>query len=123
MKHTCPKCNSDQIQTFRMAFETGTSTDVSHTIGGGAAGGNLGGGVAATSGLRMSALAQQVMPPQKQTVGCGLWVASIFFFPIFFYAVYKTIQASKWNKEVYPKLYEEWENSWICLKCGNAFLL
>lgn len=110
-----------------MAFESGTSSNVSQTsgVGVGMSGGNVGVGVggATTHSVSMTAIAQKVAPPQQQKVGCGLWVAGILLLPILPYAIWKAMQASKWNKEEYPKLYAKWENSWICHKCGNTFVL
>lgn len=37
---------------------------------------------------------------------------------------YKVIQDNKrWNREIYPQLVNEWQHSYMCMKCGHRFVL
>ena len=149
MSHTCPKCNSDQIQTFRMAFEGGTSTGVSHTTGVGVgvgSGGGLGLGIggAKTTSTNMSLTAQKVAPPEKMSLKWMLGIAIFGFLAIYSssdvrgsnkfvmilfglgalgFGSYKAYQIFQWNRQKHPELMAQWERSWLCHKCGNTFEL
>lgn len=41
------------------------------------------------------------------------------------YSAFATLEssykASRYNNKVYPKEYEEWQNTYVCMKCGNRF--
>ena len=39
---------------------------------------------------------------------------------LYFLAYQKTYL---WNKNVWPELYNQWEHSWVCLKCGHKFIM
>ena len=83
------------------------------------AGGKIGVGVGGskTRSTNVSALAQRLAPPDKKSVHFA-WF--IFALPI---GIWLAIRAGIWNKNEYPKLYAQWEGSWICHKCGNTFAL
>ena len=39
------------------------------------------------------------------------------------YGYKKGQEAKKWNQEVYPQLLNKWQHSYMCMKCGNRFIL
>lgn len=126
MSYTCPVCKSDQVQSFRMAYETGTATSTSRTTGGGfaAVDGTLvpafGGGTTRTTS--MSLVAQKVSPPRVRTVPWWAWLLGVLFFPLgLIIPLVLHFNYKKWNEGEYPKLRLAWERSWICLKCGHIF--
>ena len=140
----CPHCHSDNIQSFEMVYNNGVSTGTHSTVGMGFAGGKFGIGTATTNSVSVTNLSQSVAPPQKHSyvkaIGLGLlavcvlqivcqaligkvfgglisWVA----FAGMIYWVYKDVYC--WNRDVYPKLLDEWYDSYLCLKCGYRFIL
>jgi hypothetical protein len=123
----CPNCNSDQVQTFRMTYENGTTTRTGYMVGAGATRNNgqtgLGGGAATMQGLSMTLTAQRVAPPREQSVSGLFWIISVIFLPLLVIAFIRQIKAAKWNKTEYPKLMAQWEKSWLCHKCGHTFTL
>lgn len=146
---SCPQCGSENIQRFSVAFRGGASTIDTKTAGTGVglSGGHLGIGVggAHTTGVQMTQLAKEVAPPVKKKYLFPI-IASIivsfllsvftesiigatvsgflgfigFAACLYFLAYQKTYL---WNKNVWPELYNQWEHSWVCLKCGHKFIM
>ncbi len=138
----CSKCDSNNTQSFEMAWQTGTSggTIKAGTIGGGTAGF----GVASTSGKTssQSLLAEQLAPPTPPTTNAlavfGLPVAGfivgllqipilgtapVVLLPLVGFVGGIVISQSQIKKAMpaFEKLYARWQRSWICLKCGHAW--
>lgn len=82
-KYTCPKCHSENIQTYRLVYTGGVTTTSSGTIGVGIGGGHLGVGAASSSGVNVSQLAETVAPPRKKS-----WIKK-FFIHFFFFLVWR----------------------------------
>jgi hypothetical protein len=145
MPLACPNCQSDNLQTFRMVFETGTSSTESVSSGtaiGLTGGGGIGIGVGSSksSGTTMSLLAQKVAPPVKKKValawlitvlaalfvvsglGTKEWGMVMFFAIVGTITGYIAVTRSKWNQHQFPALMRAWERSWLCHKCGNTFV-
>lgn len=141
----CPHCHSDNIQRFEMVYRNGVSTNTQSTIGMGySGGGGFGIGTATSSGVSVSNLSQSVAPPQKQSylrniilgilavcvlqIVCQAVIGRVFggliswvAFAGMIYWIYKNVYC--WNRDVYPKLLNQWYNSYLCLKCGHRFIL
>jgi hypothetical protein len=138
----CTQCQSDNVQSLRVIYESGTQKikTSSRTCGGG--GGFGGGGLRAglgsanttTTGTQQTALAKKVSPPNKKSfipsiVIAGLAIAftAMFSMPVFILliaiavAAFLGYRAFKYNKEQYPPLYDTWSRSWHCNKCGNIY--
>ena len=139
----CPHCHSDNIQRFEMVYRNGIATNTSSSIGIGYSGGGFGIGTATSSGVSVSNLSQSVAPPQKQSYlkniiigflivcfinyGCqaiigkfGGIVGDIALVGLIYW-IYKNVYC--YNRDIYPKLLEQWYNSYLCLKCGHRFIL
>jgi hypothetical protein len=127
MQLMCPNCQSENIQSFQMVYEGGTSSNISQTsgLGVGMSGGRLGVGVggATTRSTSMTLIAQKVAPPMKKNVPLWLWLVAVFFIPLLLLPIFLQTKYSRWNKQVWPQLYVAWENSWLCHKCGHSFSL
>lgn len=148
----CPKCHSENIQSYELIYSQNVSNSSHMTTGIGTTfGGNIGAGFATTSGTSVTALGETVAPPAlkptKKDLKKGCLSGVIAFFIAFilfamtrsetiallaFFAVTagaaflgrKEIkQNEQWNREVYPKLLNEWKHSYMCLKCGHRFAL
>ena len=86
-KYTCPKCHSENIQTYRLVYTGGVTTTSSGTIGVGIGGGHLGVGAASSSGVNVSQLAETVAAaqadvraiPTMQQLGIDLFVPTANF--------------------------------------------
>ena len=146
--YTCPQCGSENIQRFSVAFRGGASTIDTKTsaTGVGFGGGHLGVGVggAHTTGVQMTQLAQEVAPPAKKGYLFPIIISIVAYFILGFtdsflgntvshilsilgFAGCIWLFAYKntylWNKTVWPELYNQWEHSWVCLKCGHKFIM
>lgn len=138
-KFECPNCHSDNIQRYEVAFQNGISSVDTTTAGVGVAG-RLGVGVAKTSGTQQSALSQTVAPPAKKgylgkvilcfflsLFGAGAGgsmggiVSTVILVGTLYFFVYKSTYL--WNRDVHPQLMEQWQHSYLCLRCGNRFTL
>ena len=143
-KITCPKCQSENVQTLSMIYDSGTSTAVHNTSGSSIAvdsGGGIGIGVgsAKTTSTSVSTLAAKVAPPQKKSLKYP-FIAVIILLLITMnafgssiigglvmllvtagvgYFIYTRMQ---WNKTEYPKLLENWQKIWKCHACGHEFI-
>lgn len=114
------------------------------TLGVGYSSGGFGVGTAETTGVSISNLSLSVAPPDKKGyvknffIGllgvCVLQlvcqaligrsfgaIVSYVAFAGLIYWLYKNVYC--WNRDVYPKLLDEWYHSWICLKCGYRFIM
>lgn len=152
VKYACPRCESDQIQRFAVVFQTGTARSTHHTsgigIGGHSEGIGLAGFGAVTESASSTLLASQLAPPEtKPSLFPNLMRGVCIIFTLValtafvqfrdirlgivvaiglagFWSNHRRYKnLSKWNKEEYPKLVDEWERSWVCHKCGHTFQL
>lgn len=143
----CPNCNSDNIQSFKIAYHSGVSTSSHSTVGVGYSNGGFGVGTAETTGVSVSNLSQSVAPPEKKgylknffigylivcvityfiklicesAVGRTFIVIDYFAIACLLYWFYKEIYC--WNRDIYPKLLYQWNHSYICLRCGHRFII
>lgn len=149
--YVCPKCGSDQIQLYSIAYSGGISAVNTNTVGVGLTGSGIGVGGAKTVGTSQTALSQSVAPPEKLPVVKGILmsvilvplvvaivvgileimlkirlgaVASVIIFAAMVYALYRyPYNYYQYNKNVYPQEMERWQHSWLCAKCGHRFIL
>lgn len=138
----CTQCQSDNVQSLRVIYESGTQNikTSSRTFGSGIGGGTggFGGGFGSanttTSGTQQTTLAKKASPPNKKSfipsvVIAGLAIAftAMFSMPIYILLIAVAIagflgyRAFKYNKEQYPPLYDVWSHSWHCHKCGTIY--
>ncbi len=126
----CPHCGSENIQKCEVIYMSGTVSHTSTTT--------FGKYEATTEGQAATDLAQAVAPPAKMETS---WVAGLIFGGLAYLfgidsflaglvlgaialVFFKgSIDAEKYNNEIYPKEYERWRNTYICHRCGNQFLL
>jgi hypothetical protein len=144
----CPGCGSEDAQTLQMVFDEGTQhldgrqtgVGVGYSPGSGMGVGVGGGKI---KGTTRSVLAQKAAPPQKKQLTAGVIVAVVGFFVfivgvssgsgggiaagliigilIMAGGIYLAYIASQYNKNEWPALYQQWQKSWMCRKCGNIF--
>ena len=136
MIHACPNCRSEHVQSFRVAYEAGTSTAESKSSGMGigfTANGDVGVGFSSgkTQTTNMSLLAQKVAPPEKLKVRCEFLFEAASKVP--YLVILPTLAVGglifgipnylrfKKNKD-WATRYAQWQRSWICHKCGHTFL-
>jgi hypothetical protein len=132
----CVHCGSDNVQRLKVIYEMGTSS-LSGTVGGMSA-----------NGRQQSKAAYQAAPPQRKKGAGVVIVDAIALFLvgliIAVYVKYGTSwlalsvvpsigllllmggllwlkQQHEWNKQVFPKLRDQWLNSHRCFKCGEVF--
>ncbi len=137
----CTKCQSDNVQSLSVIYESGTSqintrsrtTGGGIGFGGGGLGGAVGGGRTTTSGTQQSHLAAKAAPPKKKplspafiAVGIGLILVmaglpAVFLIIAVAIGIFLGYRAWKYNKEEFPPKYEVWTRSWHCNKCGTIF--
>lgn len=137
----CTKCESDNVQSLAVIYESGTQqiNTTSRTsggglgFGGGGLGVGVGGGRTKTSGTQQSHLASKAAPPAKKTfttagiiIFIGIVTATMNL-PIIILLLaigiggFLGYRAFKYNKEEFPPKYEVWLQSWHCNKCGTIF--
>jgi hypothetical protein len=134
----CIKCNSDNTQRLAIVFDAGTQ-DISATsrtagVGGISGALGLGGSITNTSGVSRSVLAQKAAPPQKKKL-MALFVVTVigllglqgsFFVVLAGLAMvgiggYGIYNALRFNSQNWPKLHQQWLESWLCHKCGTTY--
>ena len=142
-----PYCQSENIQSYNIAYASGFSNVSGVTTGVGVGvGGRVGVGVGNTVGTQQTVLSMMATPPkQKSTTslfimgtlgiyfGLGLvllvsglsksnWSLLLYIgaYAILIYAIHRR---TVWNRTVYPQLRRDWERTYICLRCGNKFRL
>ena len=141
----CPHCQSTEIQRFSVAYQSGISQINTKSAGiGMSLSGKVGIGGAKTKGQSQTELSRMTAPPKKLTygiwIGCG-FVASFFLSFLFNQilpqeiadglaifgsaglALYFMYRSFRYNRDVHPKLMQQWNNSWVCFRCGHKFVM
>ena len=135
----CPSCHSDNVQRFAIAFQNGIA-DVNTTTAGIGVAGHFGVGAAKTKGTQQSALSMSVAPPAKKgylwkvilllvisSIGGAIFggtlgeTVNVLLLVGGGYLIYRQVYC--WNRDINPQLMDEWQHSFICLRCGNKFIL
>ena len=129
----CTKCNSDNTQRLEVVFENGTQNinTNSHSAGAGFGGSfGVGGVTTKTSGTSQSLIGGKAAPPLQKSykwaiigglistmlMGKILIGGSIFAVCAFF-----GYRAFAYNSTEWPPLYQLWQESWLCNKCGTIY--
>ena len=76
-EYKCPKCGSENVQRYSVAYQTGASTIDVNTTGAGFGGGHFGVGSAHSKGTQHTHMAASTAPPSKKRL---LIPALLFFF-------------------------------------------
>ena len=139
----CPKCGSDNIQSYEVIYNSGRASHVS-TTDGISVGSDFSVGHANTSGSSITHLAETCAPPVREIyhgyvthIFYGILASvlgGIFFVihPIaamigFCFPMYKWVKRVKRvNAErnvEFSKAYKQWKRSYYCHRCGNRFII
>lgn len=139
----CPKCTSTEVRKLSLIYNEGLSTihTQSTSVGSGVAGGGMAFGSASTHsvGRQQTALSKQAAPPDKKRwllwsaaavfVGLislgnithpGLW--TLIGLGITAMSVKFAVSGRRYNLDVHPGLYQKWEQSFMCNRCGEMFV-
>lgn len=133
----CDKCGSKHTQRLEVVYNEGISSSTSESISGGI-GFNGGFGVGAMktkgTGTSQSAISNMAAPPKARSfteinillcLGTipalsmtlpGFLISGLFW--IFCYVSRRNI--ARFN-QAHRELYREWQESWLCRKCGNVY--
>lgn len=144
----CSKCGSDQTAKCSTIYASGTTGIETKTTGMGVGlsrGGFVpvvGGGT--TRGVQQTELAAQLAPPANKSAkeifkGCASFfgvigvIGCVIFMPLGMMilvggvavagitALIATLCFRPYNRDEWPKLYEQWERKWYCGRCGETF--
>lgn len=143
MSFDCPQCRSNQTSSFQMIYQGGTSTGTHKSISYGANVGIIGTGGKSSS---QSLLAQQVAPPpmpkltnsDKFFAVCCFLVGTAIFnalisnqIPLFGFVFglalaggflfFKSEQIAV-KRNLWKQTIQQWQNSWMCLRCGFTWI-
>lgn len=137
--YSCSVCGSEDIKSFPVIYEMGTSYSSSKTKGIGITSSlSVGVGGASTSGVSMTKMAHKCAPPSQMGYGASIfWCFFISFVamyitdtpPLFlvvfaisgYILIYNGVY--KYNEEEWPKKMKRWRNTYMCLKCGSVLHL
>jgi len=135
----CDKCGSDNTQRLEVVFQNGTSNinTASHSAGVGLGGGALGiGGVTTkTTGTSQTMMGEKATPPSKKSYKWAMisivfgWIflnldgpgGVVFGGALIIGGAYFIYNAFTYNKKEWPTLYKNWQECWLCHKCGNIY--
>lgn len=125
----CPNCHSENIQSLPIIYQSGSSGSNSITTADKF--------IAVTAGKNMTDLARSVAPPSKKEES---WVPTILFGIFTFWGFdegytimwlvcgvvtailfFSVIEANNYNEKQFPIDYDNWQNSYLCHRCGNIF--
>ena len=142
-KFVCPNCGSENIQKMQIVYQSGTHSSSGETTYKDEHGNKV---RAESSENTTTGLAAAVAPPKKKdepylaAIVCAFiggyciydlfsgfgWGELIFGVIMLLVALLVWSSAdenSKWNKNDFPELYNEWCSSFICHKCGPRFVI
>ena len=143
MTLACPKCSTTEVRKLSLIYNEGLSTihTQSTSFGSGVSRGGMGFGSASTSthGQQQTALSKQAAPPKKKpwllwgslAAISGLIALSGLSHPGFgvvlaigvtVAAVRFALKGREYNAQVHPGLYQKWEQSFMCNRCGEQFV-
>lgn len=86
-----------------------------------------------TSATTMSIAAKRSIPPKKKSYDIPIMFIIFGFILLFFKKIFligillitvftfNLIERIGYNKNDWPKEYDEWKKSWMCTRCGNIF--
>jgi hypothetical protein len=138
----CTKCGAGEVRRLSLIYQEGLSTinTQSQTMGSSFGGGGAAFGSASThtTGRQQTALSKQASPPaKKHTI---LWSISAAMFGFVSLAglahpgfgtvitigitamsVRFALRAKAYNALKFPELYQRWERSFMCNRCGEVF--
>jgi hypothetical protein len=144
MSYICPQCQSDNIQRLSVIYEGGLSeiNTTSSTSGVGGTRNGLGVGVATTKtkGKSQTTASQRAAPPAKLPYLKPLMVVFVLYMIVLMFTTSVWIQglftlvwvggsalyvyfAFQYNKKTWPPLKAAWDNSYMCHRCHNVFVL
>ena len=140
----CPRCRSEQVTRFPVLWQDGMNalqlTTASLSQGGGA-------GVAFTGGTSQTVSSAAAAPPRllygggaakwafvggpllflvTWAVFGGTWYAGVFALAVgglvstLNYRKWQAIRA--WNRDEFPRVYHQWENTYRCGRCGEVYV-
>lgn len=129
----CSQCQSDQIQKLSLVFESGLSHIQTRSTGVGFGMGGVGIGAAKTRGTQVTATAAKAAPPRMRAL---FWpIVALIIFGLMgmganahawliaaAVAAVVIFTRAKWNREVYPSLYDTWNRSYLCGRCGSMMI-
>jgi hypothetical protein len=143
MRMLCaPACGSADTQRFQVIYEGGTQQiDTRSRTGGigfGIGGLGIGAAKTQTKGTQQSISGKRAAPPErkrmtlKTVMFCllGITAATASFMDasdavgmgVFYLGVIALIAYGvhiwKWNREVWPAIYQTWQRTWACTRCG-----
>ena len=116
--------NNVEASEFIRLFLLGIGMSLSSKIG-------IGG--ASTKGHSQTELSRMTAPPPKQKY--GIWVGLGFAVIVVLalmgdavsticgagFAAFFIAKSFRYNQNVHPQLMRQWENSWVCFRCGHKF--
>lgn len=117
----CPRCQSENVQKYVIAYEAGVDCEGDYEME-----------------ASQAALTQQTTPPRKFSYtisfffACGVCLMLQFttsMSPVIPYLTFLVIAGGglymtlKFNFSKWPRLMEEWKKSFICLECGHSFII
>jgi len=138
----CTKCGAAEVRRLSLIYQEGLSTinTQSQTMGSSFGGGGAAFGSASTNttGQQQTALSKQASPPaKKHTILWSIAAAIVGFMTLGSLAhpglgdligiaataasVRFALQAKAYNALKFPELYQRWERSFMCNRCGEVF--
>lgn len=135
----CPKCGSDNIQSYEVIYNSGRASHVS-TTDGVSFGSDFSVGHATTSGNSVTHLAQTCAPPVRKIYNGYIKITFYIVLSLFLAMIHPIIGVVaflflgfKWYSKSldirialdteFINAHEQWKHSYYCHKCGNRFII
>lgn len=127
MNLQCPRCQSDKVARLEMVYGSGFSRTMNIGVGNGSNNQDF-------MGVSQTHLSKKAGPPRKKIwyfwillpmftlvlaaipkIGTVVWLA------MWGVAIWRIVIGRRYNKHIWPHLYQRWQQKWMCEKCGEIF--
>ena len=131
----CGQCGSENVKRLSLIYRDGLSVVNTATAGAAVGRGGAAGFGAATAGTQQNLSSMGAAPPPKKSFGGALFIAfigllllstgggaTLIGLMMLGGGGYFAYAAIAFNRDIFPGLMRDWENTFVCQRCAHRFV-